>query len=188
MFYRCSRWPHTSFRQTLFICIITSMEDYVESGELIGEIVLSDLPPNKCNEPMGVMRSADAGHAVVMLDGNVSFWGDAYVAIEVNSTFATEIEKGLQVQWFTGETDVNPFSQEDFENPGSMDRYVKKWNLHSTEENVTISKACNGKSYVHFMTPSLESGFGVTGTWLEPRKVVVIFNDEVWEKEFYFQQ
>lgn len=155
------------------------------SGDIIGSIILSDLPPDDCNEPMGVMRSADAGHAVVMLDGNVSFWGDAYVAVEVDGA----LSDGLQVQWFTGEIEVNPQSQDDFAIPGPMDRYVKKWNLHSTEEDVTISKACNGKSYAHFMTPSLESGFGVTGTWLEPRKVVVLLDGKVvGEQEFYFQQ
>jgi hypothetical protein len=153
---------------------------------LISKITLSDQPPDKCNSPLDLLGTSDPDHhATIMPDGNISFWGDAYISAEVSSG----TDKNFEVQWYIGETDSNPQTREDFTTAVPIDRFVTKWTLHSSQNNVTAAKSCNGKFYLNVVTPSLESDFGVMGTWLSPRKAVFLFNDEIiGEKSFYFQQ
>lgn len=153
---------------------------------IISKITLSDQPPDKCNSPMGFMETSDPNHhATAMPDGNISFWGDAYISAEIPE----DSTKDFKVQWYIGETDSNPQSREDFTGTGSMDRFVTQWILHSSQTDLTPAKSCDGKLYLHVTTPSLESDFGVMGTWLSPRKAVFLSNNEiVGETSFYFQQ
>jgi len=154
--------------------------------QVISKITLSDQPPDKCNSPMGLLEASSPDHhATIMSDGNASFWGDAYIAAEISENSA----KGFEVQWYIGETDSNPQGQEDFEKAGPVDRFVTNWTLHSSQRNVNPIKSCDGKFYLNVVTPSLESDFGVMGTWLSPRKVVFLFKNKiVGEQAFYFQQ
>ena len=152
----------------------------------IKNISLSDRKWDKCNSPLPVSADSDQqNHAQMMKDGHLSFWGEAYVSAEVNQPpFAA-----VNAEWYIGETEFNPLMQEDFGQIKPMDRYITGWTKHSSTGNIPAVKACDGKYYLHLTTPPIEEGFGVTGTWLSPRKILLISSGKtIAEKQFYLQQ
>lgn len=152
---------------------------------VVKKIVISDQGYDDCGSPMNLTEPSQVGHhADIMADGNVSFWGEAYITAEISE----ENDGGFTAEWYLGKTDGNPRFQENFSEGGAIDRYVTEWVFHSSQK-ATPTKACDGKLYLHLKSPSLESGFGAEGTYLEPRKIIIRFNNEfVGEKLFYFQQ
>ena len=187
----CTRWPPKEpvpAQETSPEAGALTLETAEEpaSAEVIKIIVLSDRKPDDCNVPRPLSDASDPEHhASLMADGNISFWGDAYVSAEVSAP----TEDNFEVRWYIGETASNPQSSEDFETGGEMGRYVTQWEPFSSEQDIHVSEGCDGKKYVHVKTPSLESGFGVMGTWLSPRKIEFLLNGSVVKSQlFYFQQ
>ena len=152
----------------------------------IKNINLSDRKWDECNSPLPISATSDPdNHARMMKDGHIAFWGDAYVSAEISQPpFAA-----VNAEWYIGKTEFNPLMQEDFEQIKPMDRYVTAWTKHSTIKNITAVKSCDGKFYLHLATPPIEEGFGVSGTWLYPRKILFISGGKtIAEKQFYLQQ
>ena len=163
----------------------TVVQKVVET-KTIENIKISDQAPDKCGNPKDFLDKKDSNsHATILEDGNPSFWGEAYLSIALEAG----AEGPFKAEWYAGETNENSLFTEDFEKGGSIDKFVSKWELHSSQDKIIPTKSCDGKSYINLTTPSLESDFGVEGTWLAPRKLVILSNDEVvGEKQFYMQQ
>ncbi len=157
---------------------------------VVADVYLSDQQPDNCGSPQALLDATDKDHhAKKMTDGHISFWGDAWVGVYLSAQVSGAAKGIYSANWYIGETDVNPLTQKDFSKAGSMDRYVTKWVLHSFQDKLALTINCTGKSYIHLTTPSIDSGYGVEGTWLSPRKVVILLDGKViGEKQFYFQQ
>jgi|GEM_PF-5928595 len=172
---------------TISGCQNVDKEKAEQSGAVIKSITISDQQPDECNSPRELLEESDTNHhATILEDGRISFWGDAYISAEIDEKFNSD---SFTAEWYIGETEVNPYSQEDFAETESINKYVTKWNLHSSQKGANPVKSCDGKLYLNLKTPSIESGFGVEGTWIGPRKLAILSGEEVvGEQIFYIQQ